>query len=472
MLTYNLHNKEKSTLYELLYTNIKNDILDGKIASNEKLPSKRSLAQHLKISIITVENAYTQLLSEGYIYSIEKKGYYACELQKTSLQKPLKSQVKTHIQPLERKKDEFLIDFKSNAVPAEKFPFSVWSKLMREVLSEKGSQLLQPMPFNGTEQLRTAIADHLYHFRGMHVLPDQILIGAGTEYLYHLLIQLLGREHVYALENPGYSKISKIYAANDVSFASIHLDSQGLSIHELKQSKANIIHISPSHHFPTGIITPMKRRQEILNWANQDSSRYIIEDDYDSEFRFHGKPIQTLQSIDANEKVIYINTFSKTIAPTIRISYMVLPFHLMEKFREEMGFYSCTVSSFEQYTLASFIEKGHFERHINRMRNFYRSQRDSLLEKIKKSPFNKKVTVLEENSGLHFILDVNTDISDEELIQQAHNNGINISCLSDYYYGCKNNLQEKNLQHKLVINYSCIDCEKVMENVHRLLSIL
>jgi len=464
MLTYNLENRGTATLYDFLYKSIKKDILEGNIMANEKLPSKRTFAEHLKISIVTIENAYTQLIVEGYIYSIEKKGYYVCQLQNSLCSKPLPKQA---MQLNTLQKDECFIDFKTNNINAENFPFSVWSKLTREVLNERNTQLLQQMPFNGIEKLRDAIAEYLYRFRGMVVSPEQIIIGAGTEYLYNLLIQFLGRNNVFAVENPGYPKISEIYAANDVKCEYIRMDKSGLSICELEKSNANIVHISPSHHFPTGIVMPIKRRQEILHWANQDNNRYIIEDDYDSEFRFTGRPIQTLQSIDKNEKVLYINTFSKSIAPTIRISYMVLPFRLMKQFEEKMGFYSCTVSSFEQYTLASFMEKGYFERHINRMRNFYKSQRDLLLQAIKKSLIQKSVTILEADAGLHFILNVNTDLSDADIVQTAHSNGIEISCLSEYYLGYNDCFN-----HRIVMNYSSIDGEKVTEAVNRLLCII
>ena len=464
MLTYNLENRGRTTLYEFLYTSIKNDILDGKIIANEKLPSKRTLAEHLKISTVTVENAYMQLLVEGYIYSVEKKGYYVSKLRKNSVHQVLERKTVSTNVP---EKQVCFMDFKTNSINAENFPFSVWSKLTREVLNDKNTQLLQRMPFNGIEELRSVIAEYLYRFRGMVVSKDQIVIGAGTEYLYNLLIQFFGKNNILGVENPGYSKISEIYNANDVACDYIALDQYGLSISELEKSTSNILHISPAHHFPTGIVMPIHRRQEILNWANEREDRYIIEDDYDSEFRFTGRPIQTLQSIDKNEKVVYINTFTKSIAPTIRISYMVLPPHLMEQFRKKMGFYSCTVSSFEQYTLARFMEKGYFERHINRMRNFYKSQRDLILKEIKESAFGKKVTVLEKDAGLHFILDVHTECGDLDIIEMAHKNGIEISCLSEYYHG-----EKEDLSHRIIINYSSIDGKKVREAVERLLCVI
>ena len=209
-----------------------------------------------------------------------------------------------------------------------------------------------------------------------------------------MIIQLLGREKKYALEDPGYRKIAQIYKSNNVNFEYIPLDSDGIDRKALEKSSAQVLHISPSHHFPTGIVTPISRRYELLSWASESAERYIIEDDYDSEFRFSGKPIPSLQSIDTLDKVIYINTFSKSLTSTIRISYMVLPKELMELYKKELSFYSCTVSNFEQYTLASFIQQGYFEKHINRMRNYYRAHRDRVMSAIKNHRLYDKVSII------------------------------------------------------------------------------
>ncbi len=457
MLTYRFDSN--LPLYDSLYKNIKEDILQGKLKGNQKLPSKRNLAQHLKISVVTVENAYAQLILEGYIYSVEKKGYFVCALQKTNALFSKIGEIKLST----KSNNDFYIDFESNSICSEKFPFTIWSKLMREVLIEHNTQLLDVVTYNGVEELRTAIAEHLYYFRGITVSATQIIVGAGTEYLYGLLIQLLGREKNFAIENPGYKKIAQIYHFNDVKCEFIDLDQYGMSISKLKESKAEIVHISPAHHYPTGIVMPIKRRQEILNWADEKNDRYIIEDDFDSEFRFVGRPIPTLQSIDKNEKVIYINTFSKTIAPSIRISYMVLPYHLVEKYNNHLNFYSCTVPSFEQYALAKFISKGYFERHINRMRNYYKKHRDTIIQAIKDSTFGEKVTIHEENAGLHFILTIKTQIADSELKQKALEKDIKLSFLSEYYL-TKNN----DINHIIVLNYSGVNGNKIKESVARL----
>lgn len=461
MLTYSFENRNNMSLYEYLYTCIKNDILSFRLAPDEKLPSKRALSKNLDISIITVESAYGQLMAEGYIYSVPKSGFFVSHIASAVETKQTESQAQEAYKAEE--KDEFFADFVKNNTASENFPFATWTKLMRETMSDERKKLMVSSPGQGIYELRKAIADYLFQFRGMKVSADRIIIGAGTEYLYSLIIQLLGRDKRYALEDPGYRKIHHIYKANEVDCVHVPLDSQGIDVTMLEKSRADVLHISPSHHFPTGIVTPVSRRYELLSWASKAQERYIIEDDYDSEFRLLGKPIPSLQSIDVLEKVIYINTFSKSLTPTIRISYMVLPEALMKKYNEKLSFYSCTVANFEQYTLASFIKRGYFEKHINRMRNFYRAQRDCLMETIKSHPLYERVTITEENSGLHFLLSVKTDLNDSELIKRAKDKGINVSCLGQYYAD-----KSKGREHTLIINYSGIEQKKMKEAVERL----
>lgn len=460
MLTYSFEEKGKDSLYQYLYKQIKNDILSFQLAPGEKLPSKRALAKHLNISTITVENAYSQLVAEGYLYSVPKSGYYVCDL---SLNSRKKENTLPSFLPKQNEDTSYFADFVNNSTAQDNFPFSIWTKLMRETLSDDANKLMVRSPSAGVFELRSAIAHYLYQFQGLSVEPEQIIIGAGTEYLYGLIIQLLGRNQIYAVEEPGYQKISKIYRANDVSCVHISLDENGIDVNQLEKSNAQVLHISPSHHFPTGFVTPVSRRYELLSWASKSPNRFIIEDDYDSEFRLIGKPIPSLSSIDVLDKVIYINTFSKSLSSTIRISYMVLPKSLIPAYQKELSFYSCTVSNFEQYTLAKFIERGFLEKHINRMRNFYRSQRDIILSSIKKEKNYKKTRIREENAGLHFLLEVKTKLSDEELIQKAAENGIHISCLSQYFYD-----KSKAKEHTLIVNYSGIETSNIPEAIHRL----
>lgn len=449
MLTYVLDKNNKMPLYEQLYLKIRNDISSGKIESGARLPSKRMLSEHLGISKVTVESAYAQLIAEGYIYSVEKKGYYA---EKVAVLRSALPENKIAV--VQEEKKDFSADLKSNGVSLGHFPFSVWSKLMREITLDFSSELMASVPYNGALSLREAICSYLAENRGMNVLPSQVVVGAGTEYLYGLIVQLLGFDKRFALENPSYGKISKVYSAFGAECVFVDMDSEGVNIRSLEESKAQVLHISPAHHFPTGIVTQQKRRYEILEWASVQNDRFIIEDEYDSEFRFQGKPISPMQTADINGKVIYINTFSKTIAPSIRISYMILPPVLAEKYYEKLGFYSCTVPAFEQYTLARFISDGYFERHISRMKRYYRVLRDEIVLMIKNSPVAGKSRIMESDSGLHFILEIDTEKSDEEITEFCLKKGIRISFLSEYYH----NNPEKYC-HQVLINYSGINKE-------------
>ena len=435
MVTYELKKSPGVPLYEALYRCIRRDILEGTLKPGTKLPSKRALSQNLEVSKITVEAAYNQLLAEGYICSQEKVGYFVEAVEGRNPPPPTQAE-----RP--EKKREFLLDL--TGIGTEQFPFSVWSRLQREVMLDYGAQLLLPLPNRGVAELRQAIADHLAAFRGMQVSPQNILIGAGTDFLYNLLIQLLGRDKVYAVEEPGYDKIRQIYAAGGVCCVSAPMDDKGVLPEGLSQ--ADVLHCSPSHHFPTGLVTPVSRRMELLDWAGED--KWIIEDDYDSEFRFDAHPMPTLQTLDGAQRVIYMNTFSKTLAPSIRISYMVLPPALMEQFQKVLGFYSCTVPSFEQYTLARFLSRGYFEKHINRMRKFYKKRRNALVSLLETCAFSEKLTILEQDAGLHFLLKVDTALPDGDLVQKLAHVGIRVKALSEYYH-------DQGLdRHCLVVNYS------------------
>ncbi len=445
MLTYELKKQPGVPLYEALYRCIRGDILSGALKSGEKLPSKRSLAANLEVSKITVETAYDQLLAEGYLRSVEKVGYFVEPVEGIT---PIPAPVPETPAP----EAESYIDLTANG-PAD-FPFSVWSRLQRQVMLDLGETLLQPLPNQGLWALRSAIAQHLTAFRGMQVSPDNILIGAGTDFLYNLLIQLLGRDKRYAVEDPGYGKIRKIYAAGGVECVLAQMDAEGVRPDSL--GGAHVLHISPSHHFPTGLVTPVKRRRELLKWAKQAPDRYIIEDDYDSEFRFHAHPMPTMASMDAG-KVIYMNTFSKTLAPSIRISYMVLPGDLMGQFREKLGFYSCTVPSFEQYTLTRFLGEGHFEKHINRQRRAYKQRRNRLLEILQGCPFANRLTILEQDAGLHFLVKVDTEASDAALVARCAKAGIRVRSLSSYYHSLS---APQNLRC-LVVNYSALGDDRL-----------
>ena len=424
MRTYVLDPAEKMPLYEQLYRALKEDILAGALAGGEKLPSKRALAEHLNVSRITVENAYNQLLTEGYLLSRPRSGYYVEQLD--ALPGPVVTAAPA-------------VPAREPPVPpspsAGQFPFSIWAKLMRGVLLDQHDLLLQSPPNTGLLTLRQAIAGMLRRSRGMEVPADRIVIGAGAEYLYNILIQLLGREHCFGLENPGHQKIRQVYEANGVAVCPVALDESGIDMRALAASGANVLHISPSHQFPTGIVTPIGRRRQLMAWLGSQPDRWLIEDDYDSEFRFSGRVIPTMYSMDAIGRVIYMNTFSKTITPALRISYMILPEALMARYHQKLGFYSCTVPSSEQLTLARFLDEGYFEKHVSRMKRHYRLLRTEFLSLLRQSPCAERMAVQGDEAGLHFLLHLETALPDRAVEEALGKAGVRAACLSRYECG-------------------------------------
>lgn len=433
-ININLDTNSSVPLYIQLYNFIKKEIQSGKLESNSKLPSKRKLSKHLEISQNTIESAYEQLITEGYIISKPKKGYYVSEFQGV-----------INISSINDKYDnkktvgkKYKYEFFSSRVDLESFPYTAWRKINKDIINEENKNLLQIGHSQGDRNLREAISNYLKFSRGVNSSADNIVIGAGTEYLVQILINILGNDKVYGMEDPGYYKIRKILKTHNIEVKPIKIDTQGIDVENLSKSNVEIIHITPSHQFPTGVIMPISRRMQLLSWANEKSDRYIIEDDYDSEFRFEGKPIPALQSLDTKEKVIYLGTFSKCFAPSIRIGYMVLPNELIKIYRENFSFLTCTVSRIDQQSLFRFMEEGYFERHLNKMRNIYKKKREFLVSLIKK--YLKGTEIIGTNSGLHLLLKVNNGMTEEELIQKAEEKEIKILGLSNSYFKMKDNI--------------------------------
>lgn len=366
MLTYPMNQREDKPKYYYLYSAIKEDILSGNLKKNEKLPSKRTLAEHLGISLITVENAYQMLKEEGYIESRERSGYFVTEL------KALGKKVSTthELKLLECKRqlqfsDEYTVE--NNKEEGRLFPESVYFKTVRSVLTEYGSELLEKSPNEGCAILRNAIAKYLLRYRGIFAQPEQIIIGSGAEYLYSTIVRMFGNDKVYGLENPSYHQIQAVYEGMGAQCELLKMGKEGVLSTELEKTQADILHVTPFHSYPSGVTASVRKRMEYLEWAKQRNA-IIVEDDFDSEFFMPGKPIDTLYMSDDSQSVIYINTFSKSLSPSIRIGYMILPEKWMEKYKENVGEFSCTVPVLDQYVLAEFMDKGHFEQHLNRVR--------------------------------------------------------------------------------------------------------
>ena len=422
MQTYTLDRSGASPLYEQLYRALKADILSGALPGGSRLPSGRALAEHLGLSRVTVETAYAQLLAEGYLTSRPRAGYFVEQLMPQEL--PPRTP-EPEAQPPEPEP--------AQSRSAQLFPFSVWARLMRGVLLDRRQELLRPAPDAGLPALRQAVAAELYRQRGVHVSPEQVYIGAGAEYFYNLLIQFFGHERVYALENPGHRKIARVYQANQVAVRPIGMDADGVIPELLEQSGAEVLHISPSHHYPTGTVTPITRRQALMRWLTAQPGRYLIEDDYDSEFRFSGLPIPTIQSMDRSGRVIYMNTFSRTISPSLRISYMILPRTLLPQWQAAMGFYSCTVPSFEQMTLTRFLAEGYFEKHLSRMKKHYRAVRAQLFSVLHTPQAVRQCAVHDTDAGLHLVLELKNAPEPEALRALLRQSGLPDALLSDFY---------------------------------------
>lgn len=422
MQTYTLDRSGASPLYEQLYRALKADILSGALPGGSRLPSGRALAEHLGLSRVTVETAYAQLLAEGYLTSRPRAGYFVEQLTPQELP-PRVSEPEA--QPPEPET--------AQSRSAQLFPFSVWARLMRGVLLDRRQELLRPAPDAGLPALRQAVAAELYRQRGVHVSPEQVYIGAGAEYFYNLLIQFFGHGRVYALENPGHRKIARVYQANQVAVRPIGMDADGVIPALLEQSGAEVLHISPSHHYPTGTVTPITRRQALMRWLTAQPGRYLIEDDYDSEFRFSGLPIPTIQSMDRSGRVIYMNTFSRTISPSLRISYMILPRTLLPQWQAAMGFYSCTVPSFEQMTLTRFLAEGYFEKHLSRMKKHYRAVRAQLFSVLHTPQAVRQCAVHDTDAGLHLVLELKNAPEPEALRALLRQSGLPDALLSDFF---------------------------------------
>lgn len=432
MLTYHLKPHDQQPLYEQLYHAVRADIMSGALPGGTRLPSKRQLAANLRVSQITVETAYGQLAAEGYIASAPRRGYFVQEQLAVPVSEP-QEPFAPPLPPISASEETYPYDFRTDFVDNGCFPFSTWARLSRSVLSEYSSALLRATDPCGAAELREEIVRYLHDFRGINVSPDNILIGAGSEYLMHLVIQLLGRDRVYALENPGYRKLYQIFAANGVTVRPTPLDKHGLRADALAASDASVVYLTPSHHFPLGTVMTAARRLEILRWASEAPDRYIIEDDYDSEFRYASRPIPALGELDRTGRVVYVNTFAKSLAPGLRIGYLVLPNALMARYRERFSRYSSTVPSFDQYTLAAFMHTGGFERHISRSRKVYQARRDALMAALDRELAGLPHEVSRSEAGLHLLLHMRNGMLEHELIERAKTVGVRVYPLSAYY---------------------------------------
>lgn len=419
-------------LYEQIYESIRKNISDGKVSQGEKLPSTRFMAKYLQVSRSTVELAYEQLLSEGYIESQPCRGYYVCdiadlyELQEKSVQ----PQATWKKQENDSKETKYL-DFTADGIDYKHFPFNIWRKIHKNLLLDDKDEMLLSGDGQGEFGLRDAIANYLYQARGVKCGPEDIVIGAGNEYLLILLSQLLGEKKLVVMENPTYLQAYRTFGNIGYQVETVSVEEEeGISLEEIKAIHPELLYLMPSHQFPLGGVMPMKKRLELLKWATEEEGRFLIEDDHDSEYRYKGKPIPALQGMDSHGKVIYLGTFSKSIAPSLRVSYMVLPETLKKAYQTRCAFYSTTVSRLSQDVLRIFLEEGHFGRHLNKMRGIYRNKHDKLVSVLKKYPWVREIHG--DNAGLHLLVEIETTMEEKEIVEKSLERGVKLECLSDY----------------------------------------
>lgn len=421
--------KSGKTLYEQIYEYIRDEIRAGSLLQNEKLPSSRFLAEYLQVSRTTVDMAYGQLVAEGYLEARPKRGYYVCapdNLYEIAV-KPSETEMKY---TAAKEQTSYLYDFSPNAIDMSFFPYATWKKITKNILVDAKSSMFALGEPQGDIELRTTICRYLHGSRGVNCEPEQIIIGAGNDFLLLLLEKILGRHTPVAMENPTYVRAYKIFRSFAYPVSLIPMDENGIRVDVLRQTDARVAYVMPSHQYPTGVSVPIGRRLELLKWASEEEGRYLIEDDYDSEFRYKGKPLPSLQASDTDGRVVYIGTFSKAIAPAIRISYMVLPYPLLEKYREQCGFFSSTVSRIDQTILNEFIRDGYFERYLNKMRKQYRIKHDILMNELKH--FEQFFKISGGNAGLHILLTDRQGRSEEELAALAKDAGIKVYCMGAF----------------------------------------
>ena len=444
----------KMPLYEQICRFLKEEIRSGRIPAGERLPSARALAAQLSVSRSTVDLAYSQLTSEGYLNSVPCRGYFAGDVSELYRLEHLE---RGPVRKRQAEAPAFRYDFALNGIDEESFPLNTWRKISREVLLEENSGLFQLGDPEGEWSLRTVIADYLHHARGVNCAPEQILMGAGNDYLVMLLSLLLGRDTRIAMENPTYRSAWNCFHALGHPITAVPMDEAGMDAEKLEESGAGAAYVMPSHQFPMGTVMPVRRRMQLLRWAAAEKGRFLIEDDYDSEFRYRGKPIPALQGYDTNDCVIYLGTFSKAVAPGIRVSYMVLPEQLLPVYREKGSGFSATISRIDQSMLEVFLREGHFERHLNRMRAVYKAKHDLLLKNLRELP--EILEVSGENAGVHVRVRFLNGMTEGEAVRRAARAGIRVYGLSEYVIG----EQPEEEGHTVLLGYGPMKMEDLAE---------
>lgn len=459
MLFIELNKKSNLPLYEQIYNQIQEDIIKGKLIVGMKLPSKRQLGNFLNVSQTTIEAAYGQLAAEGFIVSVPRKGFFVQAIEELSYVQPAQP-ITT---PNRTRKKEIHIDFSPGHIDIDHFPFTDWRKHAKDIIDESSKNLLLLGDPHGDIELREEIAQYLYHSRGVNCTPAQIIIGSGTEQLLPLLIRILGEDTTFAIEDPGYPLTHYVFSHHNRKVEPIPVDAKGMNIKALQQKKADIAYVTPSHQFPTGAVLSAPRKTALLNWASEKENRFIIEDDYDSEFRYTGRPIPALYGMDKGQNVIYMSTFSKSLMPSLRIAYTVLPNTLLKRYEDAFIHYVSTVPRLDQHILARFMKVGDFSKHLNRMRTIYKKKLHILLDTL--AQYAPIASYSGEETGMHIILSIQTDETEAQLIQKADEAGIRLYSLNTY------RLHKTGGIPSFLLGFGGLSEKDISEGVHQLMKV-
>ncbi|ASS38642.1 MocR-like pyridoxine biosynthesis transcription factor PdxR [Fusobacterium sp. oral taxon 203] len=464
MIILNLDNKSKIPLYIQIYNEIKKLIQTKILDANEKLPSKKDFMDYYNISQNTIQNALYLLLEEGYISSIERKGYFVSDIENLIVHNV---KIENKRQYKEKKKIHY--DFSYSGVDSKSLAKTIFKRITKDVYDEENEDLLFQGHIQGDLLLRKSICEYLSQSRGFKVEAEQLIISSGTEYLFYIIFKLFNNK-IYGLETPCHKMFKELFLTNDVSFKAISLDESGIMIEDLKKYNINIAYVTPSHQFPTGVIMGISRRTELLNWANENPNRYIVEDDYDSEFKYTGRPIPALKATDVNDKVIYLGSFSKSISPAIRVSYLVLPKALLNIYQKKLPYFICPVPTLNQKILYKFIKDGYFVKHINKMRTLYKKKREYLVNTIKINSskiLDKEISIQGADAGLHLVIKLNKKINEKMFLKECLENSLQLYSLEEYY------LEEiYNETSSFLLGYANLANKEIDEGILLLLQIL
>lgn len=462
-ITITLDRSEQADyIYQQIYQKLKKEILSRNLLPHSKVPSKRELAENLKVSVNSVNSAYQQLLAEGYLYAIERKGFFVEELDMFSAEEHPPFALPDDLKEIHIDQNNW-ISFSHMSSDTDHFPIKSWFRCEQKAASRSYRTLGDMSHPQGIYEVRAAITRLISLTRGVKCRPEQMILGAGTQVLMQLLTELLPKEAVYAMEEPGYRRMYQLLKNAGKQVKTIMLDEKGMSIAEIIRQQPDVLVTTPSHQFPSGTIMPVSRRIQLLNWAAEEPRRYIIEDDYDSEFTYDVDSIPALQSLDRFQNVIYMGTFSKSLLPGLRISYMVLPPELLRAYKQR-GYDLQTCSSLTQLTLQEFIESGEYQKHIKKMKQHYKEKRERLITALE-AEFSGEVTVKGANAGLHFVTEFDTRRTEQDIL--SHAAGLQLEIFGMSRFNLKENKRQTG-RPALIIGFARLKEEDIQEGVQRL----